>query len=328
MQTNNKHQIFKNIESKIQQFDNIVIFHHIRPDGDCLGSQFGLKHLILENFQNKNVYTIGDSKGIYSFLNFDFDQLKKEKLPNSLAIIVDANFKERLECREYLDNNYFDEVIRIDHHPNDDDLNASIVYVDALSPAAAQIIAEMAYELNWKVNELSATYLFLGIYTDSVKLTTNLTNSHTLNLVSNLWRDGAKKDLIFDNLQKKSLSDMQIDAYIHSNMKINNQVVSFYFDLETQSKFNIFDPLKANRPYTLANIDDNKIWVFFTQEDTNQIRCEFRSNGAKVRNVAVKWGGGGHHRASGAQITDPNLISQIIKDCEVEVLNTADYDNN
>lgn len=44
----------------IQQFDSIVIFHHIRPDGDCLGSQFGLKELIKINFPNKKVFAVGD----------------------------------------------------------------------------------------------------------------------------------------------------------------------------------------------------------------------------------------------------------------------------
>jgi DHH family phosphoesterase len=42
-------------------------------------------------------------------------------------------------------------------------------------------------------------------------------------------------------------------------MKISNQVVSFYFDLENQKKLGILDPLQANRPSLLANIDDNKI---------------------------------------------------------------------
>ena len=42
-------------------------------------------------------------------------------------------------------------------------------------------------------------------------------------------------------------------------MKIENQVVSFYFDLKNQKKLGILDPLQANRPFTLASIDDNKI---------------------------------------------------------------------
>ncbi|MGX9340500.1 DHH family phosphoesterase [Mycoplasma sp. 4044] len=330
-----KMKVFKAIEKKIKKAENVVIFHHIRPDGDCLGSQFGFKELIKTNFPNKNVYTIGDSKGLFSYLDFEFDNLELKKLPNSLAIIVDANFKERIECRQFLDENVFDEVIRVDHHPNDDDLNASLVWVESEAPAAAQQVAEIAIKLGWKISPEAATYLFLGIYTDSVRLTTNTTNSRTLDIVSKLWASGAKKDLIFVNMAKKSSQDMKVDAFIQSNMQIKDQVVSFYFDLETQRNFNILDPLRANRPYTLANIDDNKIWVFFTQEKAkgtdgstqDQIRCEFRSNGACVRNVAVKWGGGGHHRASGAQINDASLIPLIIADCEKEALNLEGYDN-
>lgn len=318
--------IFKKIEERIKAHKNIVIYHHIRPDGDCLGSQFGMKNLIKVNFPDKTVYTIGDSKGIYSFLEFKMDKLPLEKLDDSLAIIVDANFKERLECREYLDNNCFDEVIRIDHHPNDDDLDASLRWVEPEAPAAAQQVTEIAYELGWKLNKEAATYLYLGIYTDSVKLSTNTTTAKTMLLVSWLWDNGSQKDLIHTELSKRTLFDININTYISQNMKIANDVVSFYFSLSEQIKLGIKDPLKANRPFVLGSIDNTKAWVFFTEEKPGQIRCEFRSNGCNVRNVAIKWGGGGHIRASGAQISDPNLIPMIIKDLEQETKNLADYE--
>lgn len=318
--------IFKKIEERIKAHKNIVIYHHIRPDGDCLGSQFGMKNLIKVNFPDKTVYTIGDSKGIYSFLEFKTDKLPLEKLDDSLAIIVDANFKERLECREYLDNNCFDEVIRIDHHPNDDDLYASLRWVEPEAPAAAQQVTEIAYELGWKLNKEAATYLYLGIYTDSVKLSTNTTTAKTMLLVSWLWDNGSQKDLIHTELSKRTLFDININTYISQNMKIANDVVSFYFPLSEQIKLGIKDPLKANRPFVLGSIDNTKAWVFFTEEKPGQIRCEFRSNGCNVRNVAIKWGGGGHIRASGAQISDPNLIPLIIKDLEQETKNLADYE--
>ncbi|QJG66489.1 bifunctional oligoribonuclease/PAP phosphatase NrnA [Mycoplasma phocoeninasale] len=321
-----KKQLFQEIEAKIKKYKNIVVFHHIRPDGDCLGSQFGMKALIEENFKDKNVYAIGDAKGSFSYLDFAMDELPFAKLENSLAIIVDANYKERLEKREYLDSNLFDDVIRIDHHPNEDDLNASIRWIEAEAPAAAQQVTELAYALNWKLNAKAATYLYLGIYTDSVRLTTNVTNDRTMFLVSWLWANKANKDLIHTEMAKRSLSDIRINAFIQQNMHIANGVVWFYFTLEDQKKFGIDDPLKANRPFTLASIDDNKAWVFFTQEKENQIRCEFRSNGCAVRNVAVKWGGGGHHRASGAQISDAKLIPEIVKDLEAETKNLAEYE--
>lgn len=154
------------------------------------------------------------------------------------------------------------------------------------------------------MNKEAATYLYLGIYTDSVKLSTNTTTAKTMLLVSWLWDNGSQKDLIHTELSKRTLFDININTYISQNMKIANDVVSFYFPLSEQIKLGIKDPLKANRPFVLGSIDNTKAWVFFTEEKPGQIRCEFRSNGCNVRNVAIKWGGGGHIRASGAQISD------------------------
>ncbi|RMA78998.1 phosphoesterase RecJ-like protein [Metamycoplasma subdolum] len=325
--TKEKLALFKKIENQIKSYKNIIIYHHIRPDGDCLGSQRGLKKLIEANFPDKKVYAIGDSKNLFPYLDLKMDKLPEGKIKSSLAIIVDANFKERLECREYLDNFVFDDCLRIDHHPNEDDLYASIRWVEPEAPAAAQQVTELAYFLNWKMSPEAATALYLGIYTDSVRLTTGTTNAKTLNLVAYLWENGAKKDLIHEEMAKKTSHDLKIQSFINQNMKINKQVVSFYFSLKDQKKLGINDPLQANRPFALANIDDAKAWVFFTQEKEDAIRCEFRSNGACVRNVAIKWNGGGHHRASGAQIKDEKLIPQVIEDLEKEVLNLKDYDN-
>ena len=38
------------ILEKIKEFDTIIIHRHKRPDGDCIGSQFGLKYFIEYNF--------------------------------------------------------------------------------------------------------------------------------------------------------------------------------------------------------------------------------------------------------------------------------------
>ena len=37
------------ILKKIKEFDTIIIHRHKRPDGDCIGSQFGLKYFIEDN---------------------------------------------------------------------------------------------------------------------------------------------------------------------------------------------------------------------------------------------------------------------------------------
>ena len=48
--------MFENVIQAIRDYDRIVIHRHGRPDGDAMGSQVGLKHLILKNFPDKTVY--------------------------------------------------------------------------------------------------------------------------------------------------------------------------------------------------------------------------------------------------------------------------------
>ena len=42
--------MFKTIIPLLQQANRVGIFTHQNPDGDAMGSQIGLKHLILHNF--------------------------------------------------------------------------------------------------------------------------------------------------------------------------------------------------------------------------------------------------------------------------------------
>ena len=38
--------MFEAIISKIEQYDSIVIFGHLNPDGDCYGSQIALRNIL------------------------------------------------------------------------------------------------------------------------------------------------------------------------------------------------------------------------------------------------------------------------------------------
>lgn len=309
-------QIFKQIAKKIEGYDSIVIFHHIRPDGDCLGSQFGLKKLILENFSNKKVYAVGDKKGMFPFLNFVHDLIpKKEILQKSLGIIVDANFQNRIQNLEILAD--LQEIMRIDHHVSEDDLpNCNLRWVEPDFSAAAEQIAFLAKNLSWKISQEAATFLLLGIWTDSGSLTFNSVVSRTFEVVAFLMQNQAKLNLITTNLKKVSLMSLKIKNFIISHAMQKKKVIYFYFDLVTQKNLGIFDPLKAAMPNVLANIEGFPIWAFFVEEDKNKIRCEFRSNKISVRSVAVKYGGGGHEFAAGAQISDAKNIPEIVADLE------------
>ncbi|QNM93480.1 bifunctional oligoribonuclease/PAP phosphatase NrnA [Mycoplasma sp. Pen4] len=310
----------KLVTDELLKYDSIVIFHHIRPDGDCLGSQFGLAELLRTNFPNKKVYTIGDSKGSFSFLDLKMDEIPgDEVLKNSLGVIVDANFKERIECREVLDKNIFKQVIRIDHHPNDDDLGDDCVrWVDSSYSAADEMVTEIAVVNDWKITPRAANLLYLGINTDSGRFLFNNTTARTLKLAAELYEAGLDADFVHRNLAKVTLDDLKYNSWLLSSLKTRDGVAYIQNSLQDTLKMGK-TPQESVRVNSIANIDGYPFWVQFTEENDGRVRVEFRSNGPIVRNVAVKWGGGGHERASGAMIDSMDLVENVIDDCIAEV---------
>ena len=60
--------MFELIRDAIAAHQTIILHRHTNPDGDALGSQIGLKHLILANYPDKTVYMVGDGAGRYGFM--------------------------------------------------------------------------------------------------------------------------------------------------------------------------------------------------------------------------------------------------------------------
>ena len=54
---------------------------------------------------------------------------------------------------------------------------------------------------------------------------------------------------------------------------------------------------------TMADIKGVDIWVNFTESEKG-VLCELRSNRYNINPIAVKYGGGGHAKASGATVAD------------------------
>lgn len=314
--------IIGNIElaiEKIKQYDSIVIFHHIRPDGDCLGSQFGLREVIRDTFPNKKVYAVGNDKGMYKFLDFEHDQIPSEQIiKNSLAIIPDANYKERIEFSHLLTKDSFKETLRIDHHPNEDDLDNATRWVDDDYIAAAQMCAELCLLANWNISIKAASAFYLGIYTDSGRFQFDKTNWKTFKTVSELVKIGAQKDLINRTLATSTMKDIKYNAFLTSSMKSKDGVAYVTITQDDLKKYGM-SQLNGMRANAIGNIEGLPVWVSFLEEANGGIRVEFRSSGPIIRNVAIKWGGGGHACASGAIIHNMDDAIHVVDDCIAEI---------
>ena len=77
----NKIAIYNKILVKIKQYDTIIIHRHIRPDGDCIGSQMGLKELLKASFPQKRILT---QETIFQYLSRDKTTKLRTKIIKTL----------------------------------------------------------------------------------------------------------------------------------------------------------------------------------------------------------------------------------------------------
>ena len=303
----------KKIEEIIQDYKSIVIFHHVNPDGDCLGSQFGLKELIIDNFPSIKVYAIGDSQHVLPFMDFKHDEIPSDEiLSQSLGIVVDANFSNRIQDSNLIMEKKLKDVLRIDHHIGGDDLEPIYAWVDQSYCASAEQIAELAVNLNWKISKKAAAYIYLGIYTDSGRFFFDKTSSRTFKLVSKLIKTKFDVQFIHNNLSKRTKEEIIFLKEVLNNYQTKGNTIYYFLSFAKSTELKLSEE-KRNRVDFLANIQPYTIWIFFIEQENGDIRVRLRSSIHNVHQIAEKYNGGGHEKASGAVINTKAQINEIVE---------------
>ena len=88
------------ILNKIKEYNKILIFGHVRPDGDCIGSQYGLARIIKETYPEKEVIVTGEVSDYVSFIG-EPEMAKDEDFKGSLGICVDIANGDRVSDQRF-----------------------------------------------------------------------------------------------------------------------------------------------------------------------------------------------------------------------------------
>lgn len=306
-------KIAKKFLKEVRKYNYIVIFHHVRPDGDCLGSQQGLKKWLQIKFPKKKIYAIGSNENLFNFLDFHFDEIPSDEiLKESLGIVVDANYSNRIKHNEIILEQKIKTIIRIDHHPEKDDINYSLRFVDSSYCASAEQITHLIKIIDGKIHKDVALMLYLGIYTDSGRFFYDYTSERTHELTSFLFRSNFDFFKLHKKLSTRSIEELEFNKLVLNNYKTYKNVIYYFLKIRELEKLKISES-SSNRVDFLANIEGYDIWIFFIENKDGTIRVRLRSSEKDVSKLARQYNGGGHKKASGAIIEDKNKIEEIIK---------------
>ena len=135
--------MFEKIVELIKQYDTITIFGHINPDGDCYGSQIGLRNTLRLTFPNKKVYAVGSGLKRFFPLLGAMDVVEDEVIANSLAIILDGNDLPRMEDQRVRTAKAW---AKIDHHVDTGGFKEGPQVVIEKANSTCEIIGDLIIE--------------------------------------------------------------------------------------------------------------------------------------------------------------------------------------
>lgn len=302
------------ILEKIKEYKRIIIHKHIRPDGDCYGSGFGLKEIIKESFPEKEVYVVGEIAEYVKFLG-EVDTIPDEYFDGALSICVDTASASRVADQRF---NLADYVIKIDHHIPVEDYG-DFQYVDTTRAAASQIILEfyLRYKDQLKFNMKAAQALYTGIVTDTGRFKYRSVTADTFKAVAFLVDFGLDFTQILSQLDIKSENLMKLQGYVLQNFqKTPNGVAYIKMKPEILEKFGVSLEEGTSLVNELSTLDDCPVWMLFAEYEENFVRGRLRSREPAIDKLANKYNGGGHKLACGANLGDWNTVELLLKDAD------------
>ena len=306
--------MFQAILNAIVRYDTIIIHRHKNPDGDAMGSQIGLKHILLENFPEKKIYVVGDDARFYGFMDdSQMDVIDDSVFDGALAVILDSGSRHLISDERYA---LAAHTVRFDHHIFCEKI-ADDEVVDTSFESCCGLVAQFALESGLRLNPKSAKALYTGMVTDSGRFRYDCTTARTFAIASKLLEQGIDTNDIFRKLYADTLESKKRKAQFIMKVQLTENNVAYIYTTREEFDTMGLDTFTVSRGMvnTMADIKGVGIWVNFTETEKG-VLCELRSGDLNINPIAVKYGGGGHAKASGATVPDRETAMAMLADLD------------
>jgi len=307
-------QVIDRILEGIRASETCCVVGHIRPDGDCVGSQLGLT-LALRN-EGKKVVCWNEDRipQKYRFLDPD-GVIEKPKRGQEFDCVIatDAASFERLggvggcvSQRKLL--------INIDHHESNTRFG-DVNWVSPRDPSTGELIYRLLKVARWPITKPIANCLFTAISTDTGSFQYPSTRPGTFHASAELVTRGANLAKICDEVyQSYPLSRARLLRHVYSKFKLTagDRIAYFWLkqaDLartgaESNDTEGLIDHIRAIEPVVVACVFEE------IEPELTRISLRSKSEAVNVNEICALFGGGGHPAAAGARIPGTPLSTQ------------------
>jgi len=297
----------KPVLDAFDRYKTFLICTHVNPDPDALASQAALG-LFLEG-KGKEVFLMSELPvpARFSFLP-GMHKIKplgrRRVLDYDAVVITDAGDLDRIGMLKRLLVAGCP-IINIDHHVTNTGFG-DINYVVSDASSTCEVVFGLLKNARVELTEDLAELLYVGVMTDTGSFRYSNTSARTHLMIADLMRFPIEANELYKRIYEQvPLNDLKYFTKLVSEFDslYDGKLISVDLPRAIVRKFSAQFDLRDKIFGYLRTVEGVEALIIFTEEKGGFTRVNFRSQGRiDVSQVAARFQGGGHSKASGCTI--------------------------
>lgn len=297
----------------------VCLTTHVNPDGDGLGSEAGLLHLLRAQGINAVVTNPTPTPSRFAFL-FDgvpggdrSSQAIVELRRADLIVVLDISDVGRLGMLAETVAGSGVPVACIDHHVSGGTLPDGPRYLDHGAAATAELVWELAAANRWPLTKDAATALYVGILTDTGGFRFSNTRPRTLRVAAELLEVGCDPEAIYLAVYARAPAGRpRLIAEALQTLVVEADAGLAWVTIPPGAleRHNVTaDDLEGVVEFP-RSIEGIRMALLFREIAHGRVKVSLRSVGdVDVAAFAREFGGGGHTKAAGLSL--PGSLAEV-----------------
>ncbi|MFI5206466.1 MAG: bifunctional oligoribonuclease/PAP phosphatase NrnA [Gemmatimonadales bacterium] len=290
----------------------IALTTHVNSDGDGLGSEIALLHLLAAQGREAVIVNPTPIPDRYQFLVEKVAERDRSSGASAaikaadLILVLDISDLGRLGNLAELVRARGVKVACIDHHASPGTLPEGPRLVDPEASATAELVYDLAVEAGWPIESEAARALYVGLMTDTGGFRFGNTTPRVLRLAASLLEAGVHPERLYEQVYATApVGRIRLTAQVLDTLVVEPEfglswvtVPAGALERHDASADDLDGLVEFAR-----SVQGTRLALLFRNLANGKVKVSFRSVGDfDVSAFAHQFGGGGHAKASGASI--------------------------
>jgi phosphoesterase RecJ-like protein len=284
---------------------------HERPDGDCIGAQVALYHLLEALGKQVAIVNPDPPAPVFEFLleatPIQAYRSAQELPPFDVLVLLDCAHLSRLgRMREAVEGRA-GSVLVLDHHVGSEAGDGDLALVDSTAPATGALVRDLYRALDVEMSPAAAEGVFVSLIADTGWFRYSNTTAEVLKLAGELVDSGVDPSSTYDRIHRTNHPDsvaFLADALGRGRFALDDRFGWIALDKEAVDRAGRigFDLDLVMEP--LRSVKGVEVVALIKENGVRNVKVSLRASGdVDVQAIAAGFGGGGHKKAAGFSLS-------------------------